>query len=78
MNNAAKAKLLSTEVTRKGREPGLLTAFAAIGVMLSVTAILVLMIYGLMLAIRPIEARQPSLGDSNPFPVHSESSIRQS
>ena len=61
MNKAAKAKLLAEELRKA--EPGIMTAFVAVAVMLSSAAVIVLTIYGLMAVIGPGKARDPLIGD---------------
>ena len=54
--NARDIPQAEQEAGREGA-PGFSTALLAVGVMLSVTAMLAVLIYFLMVAIRPIEAR---------------------
>lgn len=66
MNNAAKARIAEAEHERKGREPGFGTAMIAVGVLISCAAVLTGLIFMLMLAIGPTDARQSAADRSSP------------
>lgn len=73
MNGEDEAKALAAEERSRG-EPGLGAAMLAVVAMLFITAVLSLLIYGLMAAIRPIETRQPKpaeVGQTQPSPIES-------
>ena len=73
MNGEDEAKALELEERSRG-EPGLGTAMLAVLAMLFITAVLSLLIYGLMAAIRPVDTRQPKpaeVGETQPSPVES-------
>ena len=67
MDGEDRAKALELEERSRG-EPGLGTAMLAVAVMLFITAVLSLLIYGLMVAIRPIETRE-SKAAVNAYPL---------
>lgn len=76
MNNADKARAAAIEEVRKDAEPGFGTGLLAVLVIVSVTAIISVIIYALMLAIRPIDARQPKSGSTDYLQVLAQNAAR--